>query len=394
MKHMNKYVFAILSILLIFAITNDSLAQRGGRGRGGRSGRGESITFQIERIKLPPGFSIEVYAENVRNARSMALSPSGTVFVGTRARAGNVYAILDNDKDHKADEVIIIASGLNSPNGVAFKDGSLYVAERSRIIRYDNIESNLRNSPEYKVVLDEIPAEGGHSWKYLSFGPDGMLYFNNGGPGNNPLRLDEPRYATIIRVNPDGSGFEIYAHGVRQSVGHDWDPRTGELWFTDNGRDRLGDDSPPDELNHATRIGQHFGFPYFFGKDIPDPDHGEKRPLSDFEPVAMALAPHAAAVGMKFYTGDMFPDEYKNVIFIAEHGSWDIYDQPYNGYKISTVRVENNVAVSYETFAEGWLLEDGRRRFGRPADVRVLADGSMLVSDDMAHVLYRITYNK
>jgi len=345
------------------------------------------FALPINTIKLPTGFEISVYAEGVLGARSMNLSPSGTLFVGSRD-AGNVYAIIDSNKDNKADEIITVASGLHSPNGVAFRDGSLYVAEISRILRFDNIEENLKNHPNFVVVNDSYPSDEAHGWKFIRFGPDGKLYVPIGAPCNVCIPNDE-RYATITRINPDGSGFEIYAHGIRNTVGFDWDPNTGELWFTDNGRDLLGDNIPPDKLNHAPTQGMNFGFPYCQGGDILDPDVGDGHNCADYTPPAMKLGPHVASLGMRFYTGSMFPGEYKNQIFIAEHGSWN-RSTPI-GYRVTLVRLNGNNAVSYEVFAEGWL--QGNSAWGRPVDVLVMPDGALLVSDDMANAIYRISYN-
>lgn len=341
-------------------------------------------------IQLPPGFQIRIYAGGpgvrVPNARSLALSPNGTLFVGTR-EAGRVYAVLDHDQDYQADEVIPIAQGLNMPNGVAFRDGALYVAEVNRILRFDNIEDNLNSPPQPVVVYDGYPSDQWHGWKFIRFGPDGKLYVPVGAPCNVCERNDP--YASITRINPDGSGLEVFARGVRNSVGFDWHPQTGELWFTDNGRDYLGDDAPPDELNHAPEPGLHFGFPYCHGGTILDPEFGGGRSCDEFTPPAMALGPHVAALGMRFYTGAMFPPEYHNQIFIAEHGSWN-RSVPI-GYRITLVRLdEAGRATSYEVFAEGWL--DGSDVHGRPVDLLVLPDGSLLVSDDTAGMIYRITY--
>jgi glucose/arabinose dehydrogenase len=344
------------------------------------------MALPLEQIKLPPEFQISIYASNVPNARSMTLSPNGTLFVGTRS-AGNVYAIVDRNGDYKADEVITIAHGLNMPNGVAFRDGALYVAEVNRVLRYDDIEAHLKNPPKPVVVNDKFPSDKHHGSKFMAFGPDGMLYVPVGAPCN----ICEPtpdRYAAITRMRPDGSGLETFARGIRNTVGFDWHPMTKELWFTDNGRDWLGDDRPPDELNHAPRPGMHFGYPYCHAKNIPDPEFGAKHRCDEFTSPAMELGPHVAALGMRFYTGTMFPEEYRNQIFIAEHGSWN-RTTPI-GYRISLVRLDNGRAVSYDVFAEGWL--QGNQAWGRPVDLLVMRDGSLLVSDDRADVIYRITY--
>ena len=360
----------------------------------------------LDRISLPPGFSIDIYAEGLSNPRSMALSPNGTLFVGTReapqniarggsAGAGQVYAVLDRDNDQKADEVITIDTGLNAPNGVAFRDGSLYVAEINRILRYDLIESRLDNPPEPVVVTDAFPTDWMHGWKFIAFGPDGKLYVPVGAPCNVCDRADdEPRYGSITRMNPDGSELEVFASGIRNSVGFDWHPATNELWFTSNGRDGLGDETPPDVLNRADRQGMHFGFPYCHGGDLPDPQFGEARSCADFEPPALGLGPHVAALGMRFYTGDMFPERYRNQIFIAEHGSWNRSPAAgHTGYRLMVVHLDGDRPVEYEVFADGWLQDDNTA-WGRPVDVLVMPDGALLLADDGAGAIYRISYSR
>lgn len=341
----------------------------------------------LNRITLPPGFTISYYAENVSGARSMALSENGTLFVATRGE-GVVYAVIDNDKDYLADEVLIIASELNLPNGVAILDDDLYVAEVHRVLKYEDIDNNLYTPPDPVVIRDDLPTEKLHGWKYLHFGPDGKLYFQIGAPCN-VCEVEEP-YATIMRMNPDGSALEIFAQGVRNSVGFDWHPQTLELWFTENGRDLMGDDVPPDELNYAPAGGLNFGFPYCHGGDILDPEFGSAGDCELFTPPQMKLGPHVAALGMKFYTGSLFPRTYKNQIFIAEHGSWN-RTIPI-GYRVTLVRVQNNKAVSYEVFAEGWLQDS--ESWGRPVDLLIMPDGSMLISDDKAGAIYRIVYGR
>jgi glucose/arabinose dehydrogenase len=342
--------------------------------------------INLTRIKLPPKFEISVYASRVHGARSMALSPNGILFVGTR-KEGNVYAIVDRNNDNKADEVITVARGLNSPNGLAFKDGSLYVAEINRILRYDDIEARLNNPPKPVVVNDSFPKDRHHGWKFIRFGPDGMLYVPVGAPCNICDSQDR-RFATIMRMRVNGTGLEVFAHGVRNTVGFDWHPMTKELWFTDNGRDWMGDEKPPDELNYAPMIGMHFGFPYCHGKDIMDPKFGMEKSCGEFVRPAIELGPHVAALGMRFYSGEMFPTGYQNRIFIAEHGSWN-RTVPI-GYRITTVTLDGNKPTKYEVFAEGWL--DGALVYGRPVDVLVMKDGALLVSDDRADAIYRISY--
>jgi glucose/arabinose dehydrogenase len=341
----------------------------------------------LEKVKLPPGFSIGVFSESVPGARSMALSPAGILYVGTR-NEGKVYALPDRNKDGRADAVYTIASGLLSPNGVAWKGGSLYVAEISRVLRFDGIDGRLEHPPKPVVVTDAFPKDRHHGWKFIRFGPDGNLYVPVGAPCNicDP---ENPIYSSITRLPPRGGKPEIYARGIRNTVGFDWHPRTKELWLTENGGDRMGDDVPPDGLLRAPRAGLHFGFPYCHAGTIPDPEFGKKRSCSEFVPPVQRLAPHTAALGMRFYTGEMFPAEYRNQIFIAEHGSWN-RSTPI-GYRVTLVRLQGNRATSYETFAGGWLEKNGRA-WGRPVDVQEMPDGALLVSDDEAGAVYRITY--
>jgi glucose/arabinose dehydrogenase len=344
--------------------------------------------IHLDRIQLPPGFKIQLYARGVPNARSLVMSPKGVLFVGTR-QAGKIYAVLDINQDHIADEVITIAEGLNMPNGVAFRNGALYVAEVNRILRYDNIEEVLRNPPQPAVVNDTFPKDQHHGWKYIAFGRDDKLYVPVGAPCNACEKKDQ-RYASIMRMNPDGSHLEIYAHGIRNTVGFDWHPASGELWFTNNGRDWMGDDLPPDTLHHAPVAGLNFGFPYCHGGDVPDPEYGNNHSCKEFAPPAIKLGPHVAPLGMKFYTGIQFPAQYHNQIFIAEHGSWN-RSVPI-GYRITLVNLEKNKPIQYEVFAGGWLQHD--KAWGRPVDILVMQDGAMLVSDDRAGVIYRIAYGE
>jgi glucose/arabinose dehydrogenase len=347
-----------------------------------------AASLNMERIRLPEGFGIEVYAGDLPGARSLALSPSGTLFVGTR-RQGAVYAVTDADGDRRAERKFVIARGLNSPNGVALRGGDLYVAEIQRVIRFADIESRLSSPGPAEVVNDDFPDRDWHGWKFIRFGPDGKLYVPVGAPCNVCLE-DDPRFAAILRMDPDGRNLEIFARGVRNTVGFDWHPETGELWFTDNGRDWLGDDQPPDELNRAPARGLHFGFPYVHGTDVADPVFGQRVRTVKIEPPVQELGPHVAALGMRFYTGKTFPSAYRGRIFIAEHGSWN-RSEPI-GYRITQVRLEGNRAVDYTVFADGWL--SGDEPWGRPVDVEVAGDGSLLVSDDYAGVVYRIYYRE
>jgi glucose/arabinose dehydrogenase len=349
--------------------------------------QGAAARLPLERIKLPPGFTISVFAGDVPGARSMALGDRGTLFVGSMG-AGKVYAIRHDGT--KATKVTTLASGLDTPNGVAVKDGALYVAEVSRITRYDAIESHLDAPPKPAVVYDRYPHDRAHGWKFIRFGPDGWLYVPVGAPCN----ICEPGdpYASITRLKPDGSAMEIYARGIRNSVGFDWDPRTNELWFTDNGRDLLGDDVPSDELDHAPRPGMNFGYPYCHEGDVADPEFGRKHACSEFTPPALKLGAHVASLGMRFYTGSMFPAEYRDRIFIAEHGSWNRSRK--SGYRVVQARVEDGKVVESGVFAEGFLDVPGDKALGRPVDVLVMPDGALLVSDDLNGAIYRIAYRR
>ncbi|MCR5887211.1 PQQ-dependent sugar dehydrogenase [Hymenobacter sp. J193] len=341
----------------------------------------------LAKIKLPKGFVISYFARGVKSARELAVGPDGTVYVGTKD--DKVYALPDRNKDGRADEVVTVATGLNSPNGVAVRNGALYVGEIHRIVRYDNIAARLKQKPKPVVVYDKLPNKEWHGFKYISFGPDGKLYVPVGAPCN-VCEPEEPIYATINRLNADGTGLETVAYGVRNTVGFDWSPQDKAMWFTDNGRDQLGDNLPADELNRAASSGQHFGFPYFFAGDVRDPQFGAGKNQSTYVAPAQKLGPHVAALGLKFYTGKQFPAQYRNQIFIPEHGSWNRSKKL--GYRISLVRLDatGKKALGYETFAEGWL--QGQQSWGRPVCLLVLPDGSLLVSDDQNDAVYRISY--
>ena len=337
----------------------------------------------LDKIRLPPGFKIEVLAR-LDNPREMALGPAGTVFAGSM-RAGNVYAL--TLRPGAPARVTTVASGLQMPVGVAFHGGVLYVSATDRILRFDDIEHRLDAPPKPVLVSNRFPTDTHHGWKFITFGPDGKLYVPVGAPCNI-CEPDSDRYANLMRMNPDGSGLEVFARGIRNTVGFDWDPDTRELWFTDNGRDMLGDDAPPDELDHAGSAGMHFGYPYCHGGTIADPEYGRKRSCSEFAAPAQNLGAHVAPLGMRFYTGAQFPAAYRKQIFIAEHGSWNRSRKV--GYRVSVVTVDGGKAVSYQPFASGWL--QGEQAWGRPADVLVMPDGSLLVSDDYAGAIYRISY--
>lgn len=338
----------------------------------------------LSRLHLSPGFEIEIFAE-VEDARSLASSPSGTIYVGTR-HAGKVYALADKDKDHRIDDKYVIASGLDMPNGVAFKDGDLYVAEVSRIIVFRNIEENLSNPPEPEIIYDGYPDDRAHGWKYIAFGPDGKLYVPVGAPCN--VCESDSIYATITRIDLRENAPEIIHRGVRNSVGMDWDPLFQDFWFTDNGRDNLGDNLPADELNWTPVDGKHFGFPYCHQGDLPDPEFGKEHDCSEFSKPIKKLGPHVAALGIEFYDKTVFPASYHGHLFLCEHGSWN-RSTPI-GYRVSLLRTGKGEVISYEPFIKGWLQEE--EVLGRPVDLEVLDDGSMLISDDHAGLIYRVYY--
>ncbi len=349
---------------------------------GGEAG---DIETRLQQVKLPPGFAIALYAKGVDGPRELALGEHGTVFAGLGS-AGKVDALVDTDGDQVADRIFLIDRGLNRPSGLEFRNGSLYVAAVDRILRYDNIESLLAQPPEPELVTAALPDETRHAARYLRFGPDGRLYVAVGAPCNI---CDEPGFAQIRRINADGGGDEVFASGVRNSVGLAFHPATGELWFTDNGRDLLGDDIPSDELNHARRAGQHFGYPYCHQGDLPDPEYGAGKSCSEYIAPAVKLGAHVAALGLTFYTGGMFPAAYKGQLFIARHGSWNRSKKV--GYDIALVRFDDaGNAVGVEIFASGWL--QSQRAWGRPNDILQLPDGSLLVSDDEANAIYRISF--
>ncbi len=345
----------------------------------------------LQEIQLPPGFKIDLVAD-IPGARSMAMAEDGTLFVGTRGKKDKVYAVRFN-KEGRADKAWVIAEGLNMPNGVAYRDGALYVAEVERILKFPKILSRLDKPGKPEVVFDKFPSDSHHGWKYIAFGPDGKLYVPVGAPCNICDTDNEAgkkgKYMRLFRMNPDGSGFEEFASGIRNTVGFAWHPTTKELWFTDNGRDMMGNDVPPDELNRAPKAGLNFGYPFVHGNAVQDPEFYAKRPKGfSFVKPEVELGAHVAALGIKFYTGKQFPAEYKDRIFIAEHGSWN--RDPVQGYRVMMV-YKDKKGYHYEPFATGWLRKD-QSRWGRPVDVLVTPDGSLLVSDDEGDAIYRIRY--
>jgi len=357
-------LIAGMILLILLSVQNNAIAE-----------------VDLDDIKLPRGFEIEVYA-HVPNARSLALGDNGVVFVSNR-RASSIYAVVPSGDANP--QVVEVATDLDMPNGIAFHNANLYVAEVERILVYRNIMSRFTQSPAPEVLPVQLPAERHHGWRYIGFGPDGKLYVSIGAPCNVCDRDDEG-FGQIWRMNADGSNPEIFARGVRNSVGFTWHPDTGDMWFTDNGRDMLGDDTPPGELNHAPRPGLHYGFPFCHGGEVLDPEFGAGQHCDSFISPAKRLGPHVAPLGVKFYTGDMFPEDFHGQVFIAEHGSWNRSKKI--GYRVMMITMKDGMPDSYEPFARGWLKGD--KISGRPVDLLVLPDGSMLVSDDHSGVVYRI----
>jgi glucose/arabinose dehydrogenase len=337
----------------------------------------------LDQLKVPKGFNLELYASGMPNARSLALGSKGTVFVGSRLQ-DKVYAITNKNGKHEAK---VLVSGLYRPNGVAFKDGTLYIAELSQISKIDNVEDKLDSSPKPVVIYNDLPKDEAHGWKFLAIGPDNKLYVEVGQPGNNVLH--DKDHGQLRRLNLDGSGAEVIAFGVRHSVGFDWNPTTKELYFSDNGRDWMSEDVPEDKLNRLTKVGQDFGAPYCYQGNIPDPEFGWGHSCSEFVPPILLTGPHSAGLGLRFYTGSMFPAKYKNAIFLARHGSWN-RTKKFGGDILVVYLNKDGTVKSSEVFLSGFLQNNNY--IGRPVDVMNMPDGSMLISDDWNGAVYRLTY--
>lgn len=355
-----------------------------------------AASLPLEKLSLPAGFHIEVYAENVKNARQMALGDNGTVFVGTRGE-GAVHAVIDEDGNGKADKVVKIAENMNMPSGLAYRDGALYVAEVSKVHKYAEIEKKMSGPLTSEIVISGLPEDRHHGWKNIDFGPDGKLYVPIGAPcniceTNGGKEFDNPLYASIVRFDVETGEKEWVARGVRNSVGFAWHPQSKELWFSDNGRDWMDDETPPCEINRVTTAGEHFGYPYFHGGTIPDPEFGEGKKAGDYVKPAHNLGAHVAPLGIHFYQGDMFPAEYKKRLLVAEHGSWNRSKKA--GYRVMMATIENNKVTEYQPFIEGWLEEKEDTAWGRPVALLAMPDGSVLLSDDFADTIYRVTYKK
>lgn len=352
------------------------------------SAPGVQYSDVLKQLHLPTGFSISIFADNVPNARSLALGEDGVVYVGTWSE-GKVYAVQDSNGDGKADKSYVLASDLYMPNGVAYKNGALYVAQPNRIIRFDQIGKHLAQPPKPVVIFDQLPGDQHHGWKYLRFGPDHKLYSAVGAPCNI-CKPEKQIYASVFRLNPDGSQFEIIANGVRNTVGMDWQPQTTALFFTENGRDELGDDVPADELNQWSKVGEHFGYPYCHAGEISDPVFGENKKCGEFVAPVWKFKAHNAPLGMRFYRGTQFPARYKNQLFVAQHGSWNRTEP--DGYRVALVTFKDNKPVNEQVFIDGWLTQS-KKVLGRPVDVLELHDGSLLISDDKLGVIYQVKFN-
>lgn len=339
----------------------------------------------LQHLQVPRGFQVSVFSDAVPDAREMAVGPKGIVFVGSNK--GKVFALVDANHDGRADNVRVIASGLDRPSGVAMRGGDLYVSAVNQILRFPDIGDHLDDPPQPQVVTDKLPDQTHAGGRFIAFGPDGKLYVPMGAPCNV---CDKPGFAKLIRMNADGGGFQDVDYGIRNTVGFDWQPRTHTLWFTDNGRDLLGDNVPSDELNRVDKPGENFGFPFCHEGDVSDPEFGKGHPCSHYAPPALKLGAHVASLGMRFYIGSMFPASFKGAIFIAEHGSWNRSIK--SGYRVVVVHVDGSKVRDQQTFLTGFL--DGQKTLGRPVDVLPLQDGSLLVSDDHNGAIYRVTYRK
>lgn len=360
---------------------------------------------QLSSLTMPKGFVIELLTDEVPNARQMALSDRGTLFVGTRSK-GAVYAIpsaLGKSLQAGAPvtasiplQVITIANGLTLPSGLVMQGDDLLVGAVDKILRFTEVEKHLTDSAPYQVVTDALPKKRHHGWKYLSLGPDGFLYVPVGAPCNICESTD-PRFASILRLDTSNGATTIYASGIRNSVGLAWHPQTQQLWFSENGRDMLGDDIPPEEINRVTEVGQHFGYPYVHAGTLPDPEFGADADPADYQHPTASFQAHSAPLGIAFYAGEQFPGHYRNALFIAEHGSWNRSKKV--GYRVSLLRTDNNTdnnsatsaqTATVEPFISGWL--QGEESWGRPNDVLLAPDGSLLISDDQAGAIYRVRY--
>lgn len=353
----------------------------------------------LDKLIVPDGFTLSLLTDEVPDARQLALSPQGILYVGS-FKSGKLYAVLPASKSQKASlektlkravksKVRIIAENLLMPSGLSFIGDDLYVGAVNKIIKFSDIDTQLKQSsklPNSSIVSSALPDKTHHGWKYLSTGPDGNLYIPIGAPCNICLS-ENPLFASIQKMNPETGVMTAYAQGVRNSVGLAWHPVTGNLWFSDNGRDMLGDDVPPDEINELSQAGSHFGYPYVHAGDIPDPEFGAHKNPQNFIPPVYKVQAHSATLGLSFNTAKKFPHKYHNALFIAEHGSWNRSSKV--GYQVSVLRWEGEQAI-YEVFISGWL--DKEDNWGRPNDVLFTAEGDLLISDDKAGAIYKLSY--
>jgi len=339
----------------------------------------------LSSLRLPDGFSVSIYAE-VENPRQLALGANNTVFVGSLR--GRVYAITNPDGDANSNGITAVAERLNTPNGVAYHDGDLYIGEIGRISKIEGIDNKLSSPQATTTVNDSLPTRRHHGFKFLHVGPEEKNYLPVGAPCN--VCEEDEIYGTILNMNLDGSDLQIIANGVRNSVGFDFHPESGELWFTDNGRDMMGDDIPACEINRISEFGQHFGFPYIHQGDLPDPRFGSGHDPDDYTAPVLKLGAHVAPLGLAFYRGNSFPNGFNNTVFWAEHGSWNRSEK--DGYRVmmGQINADNTAITTHTPFVEGWL--QGQRNWGRPVDILNMPDGSVLISDDMANVIYRVAY--
>lgn len=338
----------------------------------------------LDKLKLPANYQIDLFASNVPDARQMSVAPNGIIALGSRT-AGKVYLLLPNKSMTSVQDIMTVDSGLTLPNGVAWHNDDLYVATQTDIRRYPSLLKTLEKHSNPQIIIKDIPSIGHHGWHVIKFGADNKLYIGIGAPCNVCLSKDK-RLASIARMNPDGSQFEVIAHGVRNTVGFDWHPTTHELWFADNGRDWMGDDMPPDEINRIKNYGQHYGFPYVYGDDILDPDFGKVMPKRKYIPPVLNLQAHVAPLGMHFYTGSVF----QHGLYVAKHGSWNRRKKV--GYKVTYMQISNNKVITQKDFITGWLKDE--KFWGRPVDIVQYIDGSLLISDDFAGAIYKVTHTR
>lgn len=339
----------------------------------------------LEQLKVPEGFELSYFAEDVETARQLARSESGTVFSGSFS-AKKVYALRDTDNDGKADKRWLLMENLRAPTGIAYRDGDLYVADINKIIRFKDIDKNL-DKPNSEVVYDQFPTDGHHGWKFLQFNKSGQLIVPVGAPCN--ICDADENYSKIFSLDLASQQVKVIASGVRNSVGFDFHPQTNELWFSDNGRDTMGDDIPPCEINKVSFEGEHFGYPYFHGDDIADPEFGQGKEASDFSAPVLNLGAHVAPLGIHFYRGKQFPEQYQQQLLVAEHGSWNRSEK--SGYRVMLATVEDSKITNYKPVITGFMQEE--TTFGRPVAFLEMPDGSILISDDFAHKIYRLTYS-